>query len=234
MSISLLLICLLLWALVIVVLLAVEHGYLSSTPARWLYDLCAPFYQGKWKRNSEEYSAATTDRLFLSPVLEAVNRTGQQQVLDLGCGTGRLSLALARDARFQGTIQACDFSPQMLKIFRGELAALDATSRARIHLQEGNLESWQHQPGILVGAVFLVEAGEFVTHIRQLLQEISRALPSDGILVMTKPYDWYARLLVGRPLTRAALSATLTTIGFDDISFHTWSSRHEVVWAKRR
>ena len=233
MSITLLFIALLLWALVIVLLLAVEHGYLSSTPARWLYNVCAPFYQGKWKRNREEYSDATTSRLFLVPIFEALARTSNQRVIDLGCGTGRLSLALLRDARFSGVIDACDFSTQMLKIFQTELLQMDPEIRSRLTICEQNLEAWRHSPEVQAGAVLLIEAGEFVVNIQQLLREISAAVVPGGIVLITKPKDWYARLLIGRPLTRSKLTAKLSSLGFHDISFHPWTSRHEVVWARR-
>ena len=234
MSWSLLFICLLLWGLVILLLIAVEHGYFSSAPARWLYNICAPLYRGKWKRNVAEYSAATTERLFLAPMLEALRRTDCQHVADLGCGTGRLSLALLGSERFRGTIEAYDFSPQMLKIFHQELAHLPESARTRVVVSEQNLESWRSpSTETRYGAVFLVEAGEFVVNIRSLLAEIGAHIPAGGVLILTKPKDWYSRFLLGRPLTRRALENYLVSVGFQDISFHPWTNRHEVVWAWR-
>ena len=234
MSWSLLAICLLLWGLVIVLLLAVEHGYFSSGPARWLYNICAPLYQGKWKRNVEEYSSATTAHLFIAPVLQALTRTQTQHIADLGCGTGRLSLELLADNRFLGTIEACDFSPQMLKIFQRELSALPEAKRARISVSEQNLETW-HRPtrDSRYGAALLVEAGEFVVNIRALITEMSAGIEPGGLLLLTKPKDWYARFLIGRPLTRSRLQALLEGTGFIDVTFHPWTRRHEVVWAWR-
>jgi SAM-dependent methyltransferase len=86
----------------------------------WAYDLTAEFYDEDMGRNSD-------DRDVSWYVSQAVRAAGARPVVELGAGTGRVSLALARAGL---TVIAADRSPPMLNVLRRKV--LDAGLEARI------------------------------------------------------------------------------------------------------
>lgn len=67
-----------------------------------------------------EWSSHIADDLEVGPTLDAVGPTAGLVVLELGCGAGRYTLALARHA---AAVVAVDFSRAGLLLLRGKLAA---------------------------------------------------------------------------------------------------------------
>jgi len=76
-------------------------------PDRWLFDLWSTFYDAplvQWLTYRPEHEA----------VLGALRRTPHRRVLDVGCGTGRLSARIGHELP-GATVVGCDFSRGMLE-----------------------------------------------------------------------------------------------------------------------
>jgi SAM-dependent methyltransferase len=70
---------------------------------------------------------------------ELARRRGAGRILELGAGTGRVTIPLARDGR---SVVALDQSPAMLARLRARIAQLPSASRARIAPVRGDLRSF--------------------------------------------------------------------------------------------
>ena len=81
-----------------------------------IYDLIAPVYD---KINSEIDYAAWAD--FIEKIIKNEYKNRAELVLDLGCGTGKMTLELARRGY---DMTAVDYSPEMLNIARDEAEKL--------------------------------------------------------------------------------------------------------------
>src|SRR6187401_1487335 len=101
-------------------LLFTEFSYLSTGIHRRLYDFLASRYDQKW-RQREYASRDLTHRLFVDPLRQALERGPQTRLLDLACGSGRISLLALRQPWFQGSIEAIDVSSRMLDRFHESL-----------------------------------------------------------------------------------------------------------------
>lgn len=74
----------------------------------------------------------------LAAVSRAVNETGAQTVLDLGCGTGDLILRLAMLPRIT-RITGIDSDLASLRLLRARLADLPADARARVQIAHASM-----------------------------------------------------------------------------------------------
>ena len=79
-----------------------------------IYDLLAPFYDGI---NSDIDYSAWADFIEAVVARENPDKPRPELVLDLGCGTGRMTLELARRGY---DMTGVDYSPEMLDIARSE------------------------------------------------------------------------------------------------------------------
>ena len=119
-------------------LLFTEFSYLGTGIHRTLYDLLAHRYDQKWKQR-EYASTELTHRLFVDPLRNALDRGSGTRLLDLACGSGRISLLALAQPWFQGSIEAVDLSPRMLDRFRNSLKPAE---QQRVCLIQANLVAW--------------------------------------------------------------------------------------------
>lgn len=74
---------------------------------------------------------------------ELMRRLAPQRVLELGCGSGRLTLALAEFApHMDSLIVGIDLEEAMLDRAREKARGLDAAARERLRLLNGDMRSW--------------------------------------------------------------------------------------------
>ena len=117
----------------------------------------------------------------LSRYLFAAGFAASRKVLDLGCGTGYGSAILARAAK---SVIAVDISREAIAFAR------ENYTQPRIHFLVADCS----QLPVSSGSLDLVVCFEVVEHLTEqqlLLEEISRVLKQDGILVISTPNRLY-------------------------------------------
>jgi 2-polyprenyl-3-methyl-5-hydroxy-6-metoxy-1,4-benzoquinol methylase len=125
-------------------------------------------------------------RYLLPAILQVLRRAQARTVLDLGCGNGALTQALAR-AGFDMT--GVDMSASGLALARRECPG--------IRFVQANLED-PLEPELRRGfdAVLAVEVIEHLLLPRAIFQRAREALRPGGVLVVTTPYHGYIKNLL--------------------------------------
>jgi ubiquinone/menaquinone biosynthesis C-methylase UbiE len=133
---------------------------------RWLVELDNPFTQ-------TNRSDAIVRNLDLQPGM---------QVLDIGCGPGRLTIPVAKQIGPQGEVVAIDIQAGMLRRARERAQAANLTNIRflQVGVEEGKLEHNQYDRALLVTVL-----GEIPDRERAL-KEIFEALRPGGILCVTE------------------------------------------------
>lgn len=218
-----------------------EWSYLGTGFVRRSYDWLSPWYEGKW--GSAEYqSEELNQRIFLSPLLEQTGSNENAKVLDLACGTGRISLSLLRSPQFQGNIHAVDFSPKMIEIFSRHLAEKDSIAEEdsiahsisqRVSFEEADLGKWTADDSHRYDAVLLLEAAELIPDLPRLMKQVAASLKPGGLLLTTQVGKKFAWLFRGRFQSPGATQDLLQDSGFELLRIEPWRKRYDVVLAKR-
>jgi SAM-dependent methyltransferase len=120
-------------------------------------------------------------RRWLDPWLDRIADQGGEEAIDLGCGTGVVSLALAeRGLRVVGI----DHSPEMLERARGKVEV--AGLGERVELREGSVLD----PGIPPGSADVVTCQGLLHHLEDLdpcVDVIARTLRPGGSFYISEP-----------------------------------------------
>jgi ubiquinone/menaquinone biosynthesis C-methylase UbiE len=163
---------------------------------------------GYYHRFRHGYPSAVTEA-----VVDAFTLTGQDVLIDLGCGTGQLTLPMARSLR---AVIGVDVEPDMLE--HGQQVARDADVRNVVWMLGGDAAI----PALRlllgdssVGAVTIAQALHWMDH-QQLFRTVLPLLrPGGGIAVVTngtplwlQDSDWSRAL---RDFLEHWLGATLTS-----------------------
>lgn len=133
------------------------------------------------------------------------------RVLDLGCGTGDLSLGVARLLRDSGELVGLDFSGQMLKVARRRYEALGRPMNGRFRLVQKSAEELplDEKPFDLVLSGFVLR--NLHERIDRVLTGIFGSLKEGGqarLLDFTEP-----KTALGRALFRAHMNTYGTFLG---------------------
>ncbi len=124
------------------------------------------------------------------------------QVLDAGCGPGRITLPAAEAVGASGRVVAIDIQPRMLEKLEGRLRDRDITNveTVRAGLGDGKL------PANKFDVAFLVTVLGEVPDKSAALREIHRSLRPGGVLSITEvlPDPHYQRMASVRQLTARA------------------------------
>jgi ubiquinone/menaquinone biosynthesis C-methylase UbiE len=176
-----------------------------------------------------------TDRAQKQIVLSMVNSCNAKRILDLGCGTGRFSIEIAK----QGAgVTALDPSRSMLEQMKRK------KNNAEINLIHGNGYKLPFKDNIFDGVV-CINVINHVTDYNILIREISRVLQKDGFVIMTISnfFSFYLPLAVyvnitkrsvqndvyTKWTTRAEIKKSLTAAGFeidDIVGYIVFPKRH--------
>lgn len=209
-----------------------ECSYFSRRLLLLMYNCTGWSYESKWRLVAYNDSRLTQS-LFLAPILQVAAGESTKQVLDLACGTGRISLLLISVPEFQGQILAIDQSGGMLRRFREHLDKLAPGQRNRVMIAQFDLNKWTSEGSACYDAVTLLEVGELLPRFENVVAEIAKVLKPGGLLLLTRLTPRYAWMFFGRPQGRQRFDRLLKRNGFTDIRFTPWRSRYEVVYARK-
>jgi len=211
---------------------ATECSYFGRGLLLLLYNSTGRTYESKW-RQAAYLDPQVTERLFLKPLLNATGHRPDSQVLDLACGTGRISLLLIASPDFQGSIRAVDLSSGMLRRFRKHLEQLESSQQSRIEIHQGDLNRWASDHPDAYDAVTLLEVGELLPRFESVVVEVARSLKPGGLFLLTRLTPRYAWMFLGRSQRRQVFNRMLSRHGFTEIHMEPWRSRYEVVYATK-
>lgn len=111
---------------------------------------------------------------------------GDWSVLDVGCGTGRYGLALAREGASRAL--GLDFSPRMIDLAREAATRLDLGDRCRFEVAE----FLEHR---VEGSFDMVLAMGYFDYLRDPLPHLQKIVGlSQGLLVASFPKRWEWRV----------------------------------------
>lgn len=116
--------------------------------------------------------------------LSVLQLTPGMDVLDAGCGSGRVSVEIARAVGVEGTVVAADLQPAMLRAVaqRAEKLGLPNVQTLRAGLGEGSLPRDRFDRAVLVAVL-----GEIPDRLAAL-REIKGALRPHGLLAVTEVF----------------------------------------------
>lgn len=149
--------------------LTLTQNYADPTPD---YDAASTDYDAFFSRVMGRYAVE---------MLQAVEIQPGDDVVELACGTGHLSVDIARQLDGRGTFRAVDKSPGMLGVARSKLARfpdLDVT------LEEGDMLDFVR--GLPTASADAVVCGWAICYTRpaRLLDEVARVLRPGGRIAL--------------------------------------------------
>ena len=224
-------------------LLALAVIILIAGAAYWELVLCEGAHLGprvvaatynwvahRYDTDIKQFDLATESAILGLPLATALIHVDQARVLDLAAGTGRTARALLRELAFDGTVINVDLSRRMLEVGQ---ATMPEPLRSRT--------SWLRAPIARLpfdddafDAVVCLEALEFVPDLDAALSEALRVLRPGGQLLITHRIGWNARLILGRYLSRDALSRKLTALPLRAIRTERWQVEFDLIWANKK
>ncbi len=153
------------------------------------FDAVASGYDSPALRFFPAAAAHMADRLTLR---------GDEQVLDVACGTGHASIALARRLP-RGRVTALDFSPAMLERARAKAAT---TGQANIEFVEGDMQSlaWERRFDVAVCSFGIF----FVPDMDAQLARIARTVKTNGRVMLSSFAKGYMEPLRSLLMERVA------------------------------
>ncbi|OGW81371.1 MAG: hypothetical protein A3C47_06890 [Omnitrophica bacterium RIFCSPHIGHO2_02_FULL_51_18] len=139
-------------------------------------------------------SSLGLDNLWRKEALKGVSEG--MRVLDLGCGTGDLSIGSARKLKGRGQVTGLDFSQAMLEIARRRLRKLDPQSAAAVRFVRRKAEELplDEAPYDLVLSGFVLR--NLTEHLDAILSGVYRSVKKGGrigFLDFTEPPSRWVR-----------------------------------------
>jgi len=206
------------WQLVIA-----EGTYLGAPVVALLYDWTARRYD-----QIKQFQPADEEWFLARPLREALRNVPEPLVLDVATGTGRLAEALFREPGFDGQVVGLDLSRGMLVQAQQKLA----NHRDRVFWVWADAMEIPFESGFF-DAVTCLEALEFVSEPRQVIQEMVRVLRPGGLFLATSRVGRESRLLPGRAFKEQELRRLLEQAGLQGVHIGRWQVQYDQVWARK-
>jgi SAM-dependent methyltransferase len=226
-------------AIVVVLILAAaiypgELSWLSGRGTRWLYDRAAGNYGRKHERH--DYAAYDAFIARAASALLSAQEDKQLQVLDLGCGTGRATLAASAVLGPAAHYTAVDFSQAMLEVFCAHPKSRRLHDSGALDIHACDILTWLESTDAQTGRyelILLMEVGEFLPCFPRVLERLGRLGADGATLVMTRPAGIWAWCFPGRAQRRSGLSATLAKANYRIDEIRPWRARYELLRCSR-
>lgn len=145
------------------------------------------------KRSTEYFDKVAKDREIIPEpelcypyVLELLEGFGQAELLDVGCGTGKMIQSILEKYPDKFHLHGVDLSQNSLKL-------AEENSRGRAVLLVGDSESLPYPEGQM-DIVLCMHSFHHYPHPEKALSEIRRVLKKNGHLIFVEnEYSWYRR-----------------------------------------
>ncbi len=208
-------------------LIVAEGAYLGTRAVALLYDWFAPRYD-----QVKQYDKTADAVMLAMPVMQHLSThplplpkgRGDQMVLDVGTGTGRLPDALLSQPRFRGKITALDASTKMLDLARAKLSQ----HTHRITFSQHDAQSLPFDDATF-DVVTCLETLEFMRDWRGGVREMLRVLKPGGLLLISNRIGPDAWKLPGRALKSVDFVVWLSGIGVQNAHTTTWLVDYDLV-----
>ncbi|MDO9208182.1 MAG: class I SAM-dependent methyltransferase [Sulfuricurvum sp.] len=161
-----------------------------------------------WDEKSKDMAASTIDSPYVNDFISRMDITGDEVILDIGCGPGALSIPLAKRVK---QVIAIDFSTQMLAELEAYAAREGVTNIKTIHI--GWDDDWSELPPIDIAvasrsmevsdaAQALIKMSAHARRACYLTYKVGGSFVDMEILnyigkkIITKPDYWYLPILL--------------------------------------
>jgi ubiquinone/menaquinone biosynthesis C-methylase UbiE len=147
---------------------------------RRVYDFPAPAFIGRFLDSNF--------RRKMQPPESIIKRSGIKpgmKVLEVGCGSGAFTGAIARAVGNEGEVHALDIQPGMLEQLRRKLARPENEDVRNIHLHQNSAYELPFPDGTFDVVYYVTVLQEIPDPVRAL-REASRVLKSTGIIAVSE------------------------------------------------
>ncbi len=188
------------------------------------YTGIARIYEDKWKK----YLASTEQG-----ILEQLKLNGKETILDAGCGTGSLLVAIQKKFKHRGNILGFDITPAMLDLAEYNLSKDRFNKTLSLELAHcENFSAKNNSVDVVISSSVL----HYLPHPDHALSEFHRVLKKNGKLLLldictdyptTFIFDRFARLFHKahhRAYSAAAVEEMLKKHKFSITAFKTWKA----------
>jgi len=127
-------------------------------------------------------------RLQLQPPQKIIERSGTKEgmtVLDLGCGSGALTIFVARAVGDKGKVYALDIQEDMLKQLEKKLGLPENRDIKNVELINSSADQLPFEDNS-IDLVYIVSVLQEIPGRQKALQEIKRVLRPQGILAISE------------------------------------------------
>ena len=129
------------------------------------------------------YAKFAKDRgRLVSDILASFRPLEGLKILDVGCGEGGTSLALAEKG---ARVTAIDFNPKRVQKFRRQVSV----AGVGLSIEVGNAQNLNF-PNEAFDCILLQDVLEHLPHPEKAIQEINRVLKRSGLIYLSTPNRW--------------------------------------------
>jgi predicted methyltransferase len=151
---------------------------------------------------------------YRNQIVDAIGLRPEQDVADVGAGTGLFEPLLSHEVGANGTVYAVDIAPEFIDYIKKKAAEAGLTNIRAVLSDERSI----HLPENSVDVVYICDAYHHFTYYKEMLQSIHKALRPGGQLFLVEydkrpgiSRDWIMHHIRG---TRAEFSAEIEAGGF--------------------
>jgi ubiquinone/menaquinone biosynthesis C-methylase UbiE len=212
-----------------------EGVHLGPRVQAWLYD--------RWSKKYDEGKQASQlhdDEMLAQPLLEALDDLPEPFILDFATGTGRLSYALLKRAKFHGHIIALDLSQGMLEKAAAKLHGATTGregSALPLSSEKSKVELLRHPslplpfPDAAFDAVCALEVLELFPDMNEPLRELTRVLRPGGVLLSSRGTEESGRR--AKVKSPGVFTSLLEKHGMEQIQITKWWNLFDRVIARK-